>query len=73
MEINKGDLVKVRIQDGVNSERVWAKVLETFAETQEILIELNNHPVSPVFKFGEQMKVPVSFVLDKYDAPQEKE
>ncbi len=66
-EIMVGDIVKVRIQDGENSERIWAIVKGVDVEKQTLTIELNNKPVSEKYKLGEILEdIPVLFVLDKY-------
>lgn len=67
-QVKKGDIVKVRIQDGTNSERIWAQVIDVDAEKQSLKVKLINEPISSVFKLGEEFELPVSFVLDFYAA-----
>lgn len=67
-----GDIVKIRLMDGENSERIWAIVKDFNVENQTLDVELNNTPVSPAFKLGEKLTVPVSFVLDIFKDEPEK-
>jgi len=66
-DIQLGDLVKVRIQDSENSERVWAEVVECHVDTQKITVSLRNKPVSPAFEYGEELTLPVGMVLEKFE------
>lgn len=65
-EITVGDSVKIRLMGNGHMERIWATVLGVDVEKQELLVELDNHPVNPGFKYKEQLQIPVSYVLDKY-------
>lgn len=66
LKIEEGDTVKIRLMSEGIIERVWAKVLKVFVDDQEILVELDNHPVSPDFKYKDKLTIPVSYVLDKW-------
>jgi hypothetical protein len=66
LKIEEGDTVKIRLMSEGVIERVWAKVLKVFVDDQEILVELDNHPVSPDFKYKDKLTIPVSYVLDKW-------
>lgn len=62
-----GDVVKVRLMGSEVSERIWAKIMDVNVNKQKIRIELNNTPVNPEFQFGENLDVPVSYVLGKWE------
>lgn len=80
--IKKGDTVKVRLMGGYARpemqdlipegkevvETVWANVVGVDVEQQELTVRLDNHPISQLWKHGEEVTIPVGFVLRKWDA-----
>jgi hypothetical protein len=59
-----GDFVKVRLTDGENMERVWAEIVGFNEEKQELDVRIDNHPVSPSWKYNEEITVPWRYVLE---------
>lgn len=69
MEIAIGDSVKIRIMGNGHMERIWATVKEVNTKEETLKVVLDNHPVNPAFKYGEELEVPTSYVFEKYDPP----
>lgn len=69
IEVGVGDIVKIRLTNGDVVERVWAIVQSVDVERQEATVEINNHPISPEFKFGETVTVPARFILEVANEP----
>lgn len=63
--IRPRDYVKVRLQDGENSERIWCEVLACNVENQTMKMRIDNRPVSKAYARNEVLEdIPVTFVLD---------
>lgn len=65
--IQEGDIIKVRITDGENLERVWGKVVELGEGDAPLRVALMNDPISEGFAHGDIIPVPIDYVLDKWE------